>query len=218
MLTLRELKDMADIPAPGRKTPTVRELKASAGLIAERDLGGDAGIAAYKSGYAVYSVCGAATVFRIHPCGGYCYDSGKSPHDIGSELFEGEAWYLRLVLEGEDRLCRNCEARAQEWNVSYSGASEEWGAMDSGGEPVLERIVREETVEGFLSALTGRQRLVASRFYLEQKTERQIAGELGITAPAVSRILAKAVDRMRRSVPCGETAPSGMRGGGCHAW
>lgn len=89
--------------------------------------------------------------------------------------------------------------------------------MGSGVEPVLERIVRAETVSGLLSPLTGRQRLVATRFYLEQKTERQIAGELGITAPAVSKILAKAVSRMWRECQRVETAPYGMRGGVCHA-
>lgn len=125
MLTLRELKNIADLPAPGQKTPTAKELRLSAEPIAEHGLGGDARIAAYQSGYAIYFVSGVATVFRIHPCGGYRYDAGENPHDIGSGLFDGEAWYLRLVLEGEDRLCYNLEARANAWNASYSGASEE---------------------------------------------------------------------------------------------
>ena len=109
MLTLTELKNMADIPAPGQKAPTAKELRASEEPVAEHTLRGDARITAYKSGYAVYSVCGAATVFCIHSCGGYRYDSRENPCDIGSRLFDGEAWYLRLVLEGEDRLCHNRE-------------------------------------------------------------------------------------------------------------
>ncbi len=209
MLTLRELKNLADIPEPGQKTPPAKELRASAEPLVEQALRGDAWITAYKCGYAIYSVCGASTVFCIHSCGGYCYDSGENPCDISSGLFEGEAWYLRLVLEGEDRLCRNREAREQDWSVSYSRVSEEWGGLDSGMEPVLERIVRKEAVEGFLSALSDRQRLVARRFYLEEKTERQIVGELGITAAAVSRIIAKSVSRMRQSGLSGKTAPSG---------
>lgn len=209
MLTLKELKNMTEIPASGQKTPTAKELRASAEPVAEHILRGDAGIIAYKSGYAVYSVCGAATVFCIHSCGGYCYDSGENPCGIGSGLFDGEAWYLRLVLEGEDRLCRNREAREQDWSISYSSVSEEWGRLDSGGEPVLNRIIREETVEGFLSVLSDRQRQAVSLFYLEQKSERQIAGELGITAPAVSKILSKSVNRMRQSGLIGKTVLSG---------
>ena len=211
MLTLRELKKILDIPAPGQKAPTAKELRASAEPAAEHFLRGDAGITAYKNGYAVYSVCGAATVFCIHTCGGYCYDpdSGENPCSIGSGLFDGEAWYLRLVLEGEDRLCRNCEAREQDRSVSYSIVSEEWGELDSGRETVLERIVQAETVEGFLSVLSDRQRQAVRLFYLEQKTERQIAGELGISAPAVSKILAKSVNRMRQSGLTGKTALTG---------
>ena len=52
-------------------------------------------------------------------------------------------------------------------------------------------------MENLLSVLTETQRRAAVLFYLEQKTERQVAEELGITAPAVSRILAKSLARMR---------------------
>lgn len=71
---------------------------------------------------------------------------------------------------------------------------------------MLDRIIREETVEGFLS---DRKRLAVRLFYLEQKTERQIAGELGITTPAVSKILAKSVNRMDQSGLIGKTVMSG---------
>lgn len=204
MLTLRELKDMAEIPPSGQRTPTAKELRLSGKPIAERRIGADAGIAAYRNGYAVYRAGGAATVFRIHPCGGYCYGSGESRHDIDGGLFDGEVWHLRLVLEGEDRLFRNREARAREWSVSYSAASEEWGEMGSGAEPVLERLVHEENVDALFSVLSVRQRQAAALFYLEQKTEREIAAELGITASTVSELLARAVDRMRRNAACGK--------------
>ena len=198
MLTLRELKNMAETAPSGEKTPTVRELRSSGKLIVERKIGESAGIAAYRNGYAVYHAGRGATVFRIHACSGYCYDSGSSPCSIGSRMFDGEAWYLRLVLEGEDRLFRNLASREQGWSVSYSAASEEWGGLysGSGAESALDGIIRAETVEGLLSVLTERQRRATVLFYLEQKTERQIAEELGITVSAVSRILAKSLARM----------------------
>lgn len=153
MLTLRELKNMAETALPKQKMPTVRELRLSGKLIAEKEVGGCAGIAACQNGYAVYHAGRDATVFRIHACSGYSYDSCSSPcpSDIGSGTFDGEAWYLRLVLEGEDRLSRNLASREQDWNVSYSAVSEEWGALDSGTEGALDRIISEETVERLLS-------------------------------------------------------------------
>lgn len=203
MLTLRELKNMAETAPSGQKTPTVRELRSSGKLIAERKIGESAGIAAYWNGYAVYYAGRDATVFRIHACSGYCYDSGSSPCSIGGRMFDTEAWYLRLVLEGEDRLFRNLASREQDWNVSYSAESEEWGELYPaypGAESALDSIIRAETVENLLSVLTERQRRAAVLFYLEQKTKRQVAEELGITAPAVSRILAKSLDRMRAGI------------------
>ncbi len=61
-------------------------------------------------------------------------------------------------------------------------------------------------MENLLSVLTETQRRAAVLFYLEQKTERQIAEELGITASAVSRILAKSLIRMRAGIRR-DTAP-----------
>ena len=208
MLTLRELKNMAESAPSGQKTPTARELWLSGKLIAERKIGESAGIAAYRNGYAVYHAGRDTTVFRIHSCSGYCYDSGSSPCSIGGRMFDTEAWYLRLVLEGEDRLFRNLASREQGWNVSYSAESEEWGALDSGTEGVLDRIIGAETVESLLSVLSERQRRVVVLFYIEQKTERQIAEELGITASAVSRILARSLDRMHACM-CKNTVPAG---------
>ncbi len=211
MLTLRELKNMAESAPSGQKTLTARELRSSGKLIAERKIGESAGIAAYRNGYAVYYAGRDATVFRIHACSGYCYDSGSSPCSIGSRMFDGEAWYLRLVLEGEDRLFRNLASREQDRSVLYSAESEEWGELYpaySGAESVLDGIIRAETVEKFLSLLTEKQRRAAVLFYLEQKTERQVAQELGITAPAVSRILAKSLARMRAGIRR-DTAPAG---------
>lgn len=75
----------------------------------ERKINETAAITVYPNGYALYEADGAATVFPVHPCGDYCY--GFSPYvcTVSARLFEKEAWYIRLVLEGEDRLFRNLE-------------------------------------------------------------------------------------------------------------
>lgn len=197
MLTLRELKNIAETAPQGQKTPTARELRSSGKLIAEKKMGESIGIAAYRNGYAIYHAGRDVTVFRIHACRGYCYESGSSLCGIDVGTFDKESWYLRLILEGEDRLFRNLASREQGWNVSYSAESEEWGELCSSVENTLDRIIREETVESLLSVLTERQRRAAVLFYLEQKTERQVAEELGITVSAVSKILARSLDRMR---------------------
>jgi len=197
MLTLQELKGMVDGHAPGTGVPTAKELAGSGRMVAQRRLGPDTEITAYKSGYAVYRVGNDATVFPIHRCGGYRYDTGTGPCSIGGEFFEEEAWYLRLAMEGEDRLCRNREAKERRKTVSYSAVSEEWAALSSAGDGILDRIVLEETLGEALSSLTGRQKAAVRRFFLEQRTQGQIAEELGVTPAAVSGLVARALGRMR---------------------
>lgn len=111
---------------------------------------------------------------------------------------------------------------------------QEWGGLYpvySGAESALDGIIRAETVENLLSVLTERHRRAAVLFYLEQKTKSQVAKELDITAPAVFRILAESLDRMRagsgtacreelkcveRSLPNGKNTCCGRTAG--HSW
>lgn len=202
MLTLQELKQIVPVPAPGQKIPTAKKLKKSGSPVVTKTLNTDVEIAAYPCGYVLYSAGGTATVFSIDSCRDYFYDSGEKPHCIAEKAFDHECWYLRLILEGEDRLCRNREAREQRKTVSYSAVSEEWKIM-AAEESMLEQMVRHETVLELFGLLTSRQKVMVRCFYLEQKTQKQIAEELGISISAVSKTLSQAVRKMRRDYPYG---------------
>lgn len=202
MLTLQKLKQIVEVPVPGQKIPTARKLKTSGVITAREKVNQETKIVVYQNGYALYEVGGYATVFPIHLCREYRYDSEDKRYHIAECLFEQEPWYLRLILEGEDRLNRNRETREQERTVSYSKLSEEWRVMETREVSVLERLILGETVSEILEILTNQQRVVICRLFLEQKTQCQISRELGITAPAVSRILSRAIKRVRRNYPC----------------
>lgn len=103
------------------------------------------------------------------------------------------------MLEGEDRLAHNREMKERKKTVSYSAAAEEWDTDDVTGDMLLEKMMLEETVTEALSVLTGQQRLAVIRFYLQQKTQGQIAEELDVTVPAVSKLISRAVRRMHRA-------------------
>ncbi len=199
MMTLQELKQSVETAAQGQKIPTAKNIRESGVAVAKEKLDGDTEITAYRNGYALYSNCRAATVFPIHTCGGYMYGGRQDACSIGENLFDREAWYLRLVLEGEDRLAHNREMKERKKTVSYSAAAEEWDTDDITGNMILEQMMLEETVTEALSVLTGQQRLAVIRFYLQQKTQGQIAEELDVTVPAVSKLISRAVRRMRRA-------------------
>ena len=59
-------------------------------------------ISVYQNGYALYEISGLATVFPIWDCQNYRYEMEEN--EISEQWFEKEAWYLRLILEGEDRI------------------------------------------------------------------------------------------------------------------
>lgn len=203
MLTLKQLKEIVDVPKTGEKAPSAKRLAEREKAVAWRRLEEGTEIVAYKNGYALYRVQQAVTVFPIHACGGY-HGYRRDAEDVPymeREGFEREAWYLRLVLEGEDRLCHNQEAKERRKTVSYSVISEDWEAMEMERDPVLEHVVMEETMDDYLKLLTSKQRFAIRRYYWERETQAQIARELGISTAAVSRMLSRAVQRLRKAKP-----------------
>ncbi len=154
----------------------------------------------------MYHACGHSTVFPIHTCGAYQYLSGGVGSCLPGQFFEEGPWYIRLALEGEDRLYRNLQAKEQGRTISFNAISEEWGAMGDAKESPLEHLVDRENREEILRCLTDRQRAVVSLCLFQQKTRKEAAGELGISSPAVSAILSQAARRLRKKYPSGNRA------------
>ncbi len=201
MLTLQELKQIADIPEYGNRIPTAKYLRENGTVIEKKRLGNDVEITAYQNGYVLYQVGRHFTVFPLHSCGSYLYISNSYMVPLSGNMFEDEMWYVRLALEGEDRLKRNQEERERDKTVSYSVVSEEWNVMEDAGLSIQEQVEKRETVEEVLKLLTKRQHTVVIRFFLQEKTQKQISMELGISSPAVSTILSQAIQRIRKKYP-----------------
>lgn len=197
-MTLQELKEITEIPEQRIKIPTAKNLRETGRAVAEKQLENNTWIAAYKNGYALYHAGGHSTVFSIHVCGSYLYESNGVSSFLQERLFEKEPWYVRLVLEGEDRLERNQRVKEQEKTVSYSAMSEEWQVMENLEKNPLKYLVERENMEEMLHCLTGRQRIAVNLCFFQQKTQKEVARELGISSPAVSTILSQAVRKLRK--------------------
>ena len=181
--------------------PTAKYLRETGRVIAERQLKNNTWIAAYQNGYALYHACGHSTVFPVHTCGAYLYASSGVSSYLPEQFFEKEPWYVRLALEGEDRLEHNQRAKEQERTASYSAISEEWQVMGNLEGNPLKHLVERENLEEILQCLTERQKTAVSLCFFQQKTQREAAKELGITSPAVSAILSQAARRLRKKYP-----------------
>lgn len=198
MLTLEELKGITEIPERRIKMPTAKNLRETGRAVAEKKLENNTWITVYQNGYALYHACGHSTVFSIHTCGAYLYVSIGISSYLPEQFFEKEPWYVRLVLEGEDRLDRNQRAKEQERNVSYNAISEEWEVMGNERENPLESLVERESRKEILRCLTERQKAAVSLCFFQQKSRKEAAKELGISSPAVSTILSQAARRLRK--------------------
>ena len=208
MLTLQELKQIADVPGLGVKLPTAKQLRTSRAALAQERLGRDSKIYVYQSGYVLYQVGKHFTVFLLHSCGDYLYLADGKTVILPEQFFENREWYLRLVLEGEDRLNRNREERERSWNVSYSAVSEDWPAMENQAESMLEHLAKQETVAEILEVLSARQKYVIQKYYLQEETQEQISKELGISQQAVSSVISQAISSIRKKYPAFQNLPA----------
>lgn len=206
MLTLQELKEITETTKHGIKMPTARNLRETGRAVEEKHLKDDTWITAYQNGYALYHTCGHSTVFSIHTCGAYLYVSNGVSSYLPEHFFEKEPWYVRLLLEGEDRMERNQRAKEQERTVSYSAISEEWEVIGNAEGNPLEYLVYRENRKEILRCLTERQREAVSLCFFQQKSRKEAARELGISSPAVSAILLQAARRLRKRYPSGDQA------------
>ncbi len=198
MLTLQEVKQKVANPKGRGKVPTVKHLRNRDVIFISRSMGADAEVMVYQSGYAVYRIGRYATVFSVHACGDYQYPAAGEILYIQENFFNLQEWYVRLVLEGEDRIFRNREAQEQEKSISYSAIAEDCMFMDGLEKSPLEQVIRQETIKELLESLTERQRLIIVQYFFCRKAQKEIAHELGITAPLVSKTIAQTIRKIQK--------------------
>ncbi|MCD8249311.1 MAG: sigma-70 family RNA polymerase sigma factor [Lachnospiraceae bacterium] len=204
MLTLRELrKKMEVMPKKGRETPRCKSLLQSGEEILISCTVAGSTVSVYENGYVLYRSEAGATVFPFPESGGYLYESNcaGSQEMVEDESFESAAWYLRLVLEGEDHLSNNSDRRYYAHTISYSAEAEDWQEildLVGSAEDILFARECEEMALQSLDFLTVKQRHVVIENVLNEKPYVQIADDLGVSRQAVRDMMGKATRQMRK--------------------
>ena len=199
MLTLQDLKWIVKKPEKAGKPPTARCLLEHGKCVVSMENGREIQLLVYQEGYALYRVGKYTTVFPVHSCGDYCYENDGQQICVDASFFEQQEWYVRLFLEGEDRLAKNRETCHKGKVVSYHAVSEEWFFLSSPALPPLEQLIEREQILELMGLLTERQRDIVILYFYYGETQWEIAKELGITQPTVSQTLMAALRRMRDS-------------------
>ena len=201
MLTLQDLKWIVKEPKTGEKVPTARYLLERGEQIVSMENGRGVQLLAFREGYALYRVGKYTTVFPVYSCGDYYYENEGQKICVDADFFEGQEWYVRLLLEGEDRLAKNRDSYCKGRVVSYHAVSEEWFLLASPALLPLEQLIEKEKILELMGMLTERQKDIVITYFYYGKTQWEIAKELGIAQPTVSQTLMSALRRMRES--CG---------------
>ena len=199
MLTLQDLKWIVKKPEKAGKPPTARCLLENGKCVVSMENGREIQLLVYQEGYALYRVGKYTTVFPVHSCGDYCYENDGQQICVDASFFEQQEWYVRLFLEGEDRLAKNRETCHKGKVISYHAVSEEWFFLSSPALPPLEQLIEKEQILELMGLLTERQRDIVILYFYYGETQWEIAKALGISQPTVSQALMAALGRMRDS-------------------
>ena len=87
-----------------KRIPSVKSLKEHKVVVKEM-INADTTISVYDHGYALYTAGNQSTVFPLHSCDDYEYVSVTGDNkEFNKEFFDNENWYIRLLIEAEDRM------------------------------------------------------------------------------------------------------------------
>lgn len=199
-MTLHTLKSIADhAPEGNDRVPGLRQLQKSGSGIVVRSLVTDMLITVYQNGYVSCQRGTANTVFRLHDCGGYYYQTVHDENAIylPETMFENEIWYIRLFLEGEDRLNKNQERMHRKKTIICSGKMTEYmDAFSDSRAEGLRTVLEREAIQQFqeyFSRLSGKQQLAVRLYCMEGLSLEDCAVIYGASSRAVSQALHRAI-------------------------
>lgn len=194
-MTLKELKLKMCCPMEGRvpSAKTIRSLDPEE-IVTRIDFGNGASMTAYMNGYVLYQVRNRATVLSAFSKGAYVYEMDDGNHEIDEAFLDNEKWYVRLMLEGENRLARNLEV--QQSHVSIDAESEDWGEIAKPAFVETDYLKQEALLE-IKNSLSDRQWEVIYRYFMEGETLEAIGITFGMTKQGVRKILMQSLDRCR---------------------
>lgn len=199
MMTLKELQNKIE-KTTGKNLPTAAYLRAgNSPVVASRELDGGAKLSVYQNGFALYQTDGGSTVFRVDHCGGYTYFGRSEQTELSENFFADTDWWVRLLMEGEDRLTHNRNIKAERHECLFEGDSEAYYNICGTEQPMYEEIAQMERIEAMLSILTVRQREIVTMYYIDGLGIKEIAKVCGISFQAVSAAISESRKKLEKN-------------------
>lgn len=199
MLTLKELKKIVKVADVEKRIPSVKSLKEHKVVVKEM-INADTTISVYDHGYVLYTAGNQSTVFPLHSCNDYEYVSVTGDNkEFNKEFFDNENWYIRLLMEAEDRMAYSQSKISTNHGVfSNSDVTDDAEIMRESSKDFVDDVIDREILNALIKELTERQKTVLNLVYFEEMRQQDVADYLGIKQQSVNDLLNRALKTMKK--------------------
>ena len=199
MLTLKELKKIVKVADVEKRIPSVKSLKEHKVVVKEM-INADTTISVYDHGYVLYTAGNQSTVFPLHSCDDYEYVSVTGDNkEFNKEFFDNENWYIRLLMEAEDRMAYSQSKISTNHGVfSNSDVTDDAEIMRGSSKDFVDDVIDREILNALIKELTERQKTVLNLIYFEEMRQQDVANYLGIKQQSVNDLLNRALKTMKK--------------------
>ena len=199
MLTLKELKKIVKVADMKKRIPSVKSLKEHKVVVKEM-INADTTISVYDHGYVLYTAGNQSTVFPLHSCDDYEYVSVTGDNkEFNKEFFDNENWYIRLLMEAEDRMAYSQSKISTNHGVfSNSDVTDDAEIMRGSSKDFVDDVIDREILNALIKELTERQKTVLNLVYFEEMRQQDVADYLGIKQQSVNDLLNRALKTMKK--------------------
>ena len=199
MLTLKELKKIVKVADVEKRIPSVKSLKEHKVVVKEM-INADTTISVYDHGYVHYTAGNQSTVFPLHSCDDYEYVSVTGDNkEFNKEFFDNENWYIRLLMEAEDRMAYSQSKISTNHGVfSNSDVTDDAEIMRGSSKDFVDDVIDREILNALIKELTERQKTVLNLVYFEEMRQQDVADYLGIKQQSVNDLLNRALKTMKK--------------------
>lgn len=199
MLTLKELKKIVKVADMEKRIPSVKSLKEHKVVVKEM-INADTTISVYDHEYVLYTAGNQSTVFPLHSCDDYEYVSVTGDNkEFNKEFFDNENWYIRLLMEAEDRMAYSQSKISTNHGVfSNSDVTDDAEIMRGSSKDFVDDVIDREILNALIKELTERQKTVLNLIYFEEMRQQDVADYLGIKQQSVNDLLNRALKTMKK--------------------
>ena len=199
MLTLKELKKIVKVADMEKRIPSMKSLKEHKVVVKEM-INADTTISVYDHGYVLYTAGNQSTVFPLHSCDDYEYVSVTGDNkEFNKEFFDNENWYIRLLMEAEDRMAYSQSKISTNHGVfSNSDVTDDAKIMRGSSKDFVDDVIDREILNALIKELTERQKTVLNLIYFEEMRQQDVADYLGIKQQSVNDLLNRALKTMKK--------------------